>query len=307
MAIIVQHGMLCVQVGLEEGADLPLPPPEPFQSQHQEHAQPIAQHQHQHQQLPQPPPNPASEGETSQRQRAQKEGALQPLPSRSSTDFPTSTPRGVSKRVRPDGSPTESPRSPEALPATTSYGLDVVTDTRLAAADTAGNDPSGIADYGQDDNSAAAVDHTAGDGYYESEEGQPTASHLLGRFPVLHRAGRLEEAAATLQQALGLMQSNRRTTVGRKASPLQDTVLPGGSSFVHEEGKAPYSGAKDTNGAQFGEAGDERKPGNGNISGSSAKLEHEVVAGDRLFESAAEASAIAGVMNDLGCTLQQVK
>lgn len=175
-------------------------------------------------------------------------------------------------------------RPTEATSTTKSYAVNDFTETRLAAADAAGNDYSRATDDGQDDYSP--VVGTAGDDYHRSKEDRLTTSHLLGRFTELYREGRLEEAAATLQQALGLMESKRRMTARSTATRLQDTTLPGGSSIVHEEGKAPYWGAKGSTGAH---------------------PEAEVVAGDELLESAAEASAIAGVMNDLGCTLLEVK
>lgn len=280
-----------MQVGLVAGADLPLPPPEPFQ--HQEHTQLIAQHQHQ--QLSQPLLILASEGEILQRRQAQKEKALQPLPSRLSMGLPTRTPREVSVEIPTDSRPTEGRLAP--TPTTTGYAVDIVTETSLTATDTAGYDYGRTTDHGQDDF-----------GYHGGEEGHLTASHLIGRFRVLHSKGRLEEAAATMQQALGLMEeSKRRKEARRKITPLHDIALPGGSSIVHAEGKAPYDGIKDTKGGQPDEAGDRGRSENGNISRSSTELECEVAAGDRLLESVTDASAIADVMNDLGCTLAQVK
>lgn len=295
-----------MQVGLAAGADLPLPPPEPFQSRHQEPTQPTAQ-QHHHQ-LSQMPPNPASEGDFLQRLPPHEEGALWALPSRLSTGFPTNVPRETSTEIEipteVESSPAEG-RGPEATPTTTSYAVDDVAEISPAAAGTAaGDDYSRVTDPAQDDHSTAVG--TAGDVYHGGEEGRLTTSHLLGRFTVLHRDGRLEEAAATLQQALGLMESKRRKTARRKGSPLRGAVLPAACSIVHEEGKALNSGAKDTMGAQSGGAGDGGNSDNRNISGPSTEPEREVDK-DRSSESAAEDSAIAGVMNDLGCTLQQVK
>lgn len=249
-----------MQVGLVEGADLPLPPPEPFQSQHQERRQPIAQHQDQ--QLSQPPPALASEGDIVPRRPAQTKEALLPIP-------------------------------------TKSYAVDDATVINLPAGESGANNNTGARNHTQGNHSAAV--HTAGD-HHRGEEGHPIISLLLGRFTVLHREGRLEEAAATLQQALDLMEKKRLKTARRKVIPRQDTEPPGGSSNVHEEGKAPYRGAQDSKKVESGEPECVGESENGNIS-----VEHEVVAGDGLLESAAEASTIAGVMNDLGCTLQQVK
>eukprot|EP00903_Cladosiphon_okamuranus_P014127 g13129.t1 len=227
------------EVGLVEGADLPLPPPKPFKSQHQGRKQRIAQDQDQ--QLSQTPPLLALTGDILQLCPARAEQGLSSLPTNSAVDDAT-----------------------DIIPPT---------------ADSSTNGYRRTADDGQEDHSTEV--HPAGD-HDRSKEGQLVTSLLLERFTMLHREGRLEEAAATLQDALDVMEKKRLKAAKRKkekeeGSPRQDTKPPGGRSNVREEGKAPYSGSKDSKEAQSGEP-----------------------------EDAAEASVIAGVMNDLGCTLQQL-
>lgn len=281
-----------MQVGFVAGADLPLPPPEPFQPQHQEHAQPIAQ------QLSQPLPDPASEGEILQKQHpAQEEAALQPAPVQLSTGLSTRASREVSQEISTGARQTEQTEGrPEAAPTTKTYAvadvIDVTKNSNLAAGTTG-------SDHG------TVVDAKAGGGDFdrgEEGEGRSTTSHLLGRFAVLHREGRLEEAAATLQQALHIMESKRRNTVRRGVGRQQDSDLLDASSIVDEDGTGPNNFAEDSKRAQLGETKSLGRPEKGKIS-----VEREVVAGGGRLVSEAEASTIAGVMNDLGCTLQQVK
>lgn len=98
-------------------------------------------------------------------------------------------------------------------------------------------------------------------------------STLLERFPLLHRQGLLEEAAETLHRALGIMEGTTREASRRDINSEQ--IPPD----------------LDANGLGGDKAG--------------VGLGLKSIDGDGMG-SMKEISAMAGVMNDLGCTLQQV-
>lgn len=143
-------------------------------------------------------------------------------------------------------------------------------------------------------------------------------SYLLESFSMLHRDGRLEEAAATLEQALGIMEGRRRqrrddaraaTTIAAVNSNIPENKLfPAHSSIADGEGNTPYRGVEEMAGASRGKDGVAQEYSSHNV-GPMIGPEREFLREDKHLESSvavAEASAIAGVMNDLGCTLQQV-
>ncbi|CAM9959572.1 unnamed protein product [Ectocarpus sp. 12 AP-2014] len=153
-------------------------------------------------------------------------------------------------------------------------------------------------------------------------------SHLLERFAVLYRQSRLEEAAVTAQQTLRLMEdmrSKRREKVAA-AAPTEHKS----SENMAVRAEIPNNGGANENMSGWGADDKERVVNNevGSGWGESRRLPAEIAnrehvslgsGGERGSDeivhlelerasekASAEASAIAGVMNDLGCTLQQL-
>lgn len=270
------------------GADSPLPPPEPFQ----EKVQPIE---------PPPPQQPPP-----QLQR--------PL------DAPLREELLQQRRL---------PLQEDVRQATITTALPTDAPTKVSVADTSTKDRSGAspksntigeheatADIVRVGDLAVAGVETIDTGGYNSEgmtDSERLISYLLGRFPLLHREGRLEEAAATLQQALSIMEGRMRNRRDDAAAAVESNIpedrsFPANFDIADRESDAPYGGEKEMEGASRDELGVEREYSDS--FGSRFGPGRELLERDLHLESSAaasEASAIAGVMNDLGCTLQQVQ
>lgn len=281
------------------GADLPLPPPEPFQEQ----LQPVEQPQQQQPEPePQPPLSMPLREELLQQQRLS-------LKEEDDNDVQQATPTTTRTADTPDElSPAVASTKGrlEAFPtnSTIDEHEDNATNSPLVS-----QIPFPVADM-------MAMDTDDSD--YNSRNItslEKLISYLLGRFSMLHQEGSLEEAAATLQQALSIMEGRRekRRDGARAATAAVESNLPDNKSFsadysvAGEELNTPHSGAKEMEGASRDEDGVERE--NSDTFGSRFGPDREFLPVDKNSESSAvatEASAIAGVMNDLGCTLQQV-
>lgn len=170
------------------------------------------------------------------------------------------------------------------------------------------------------------VDATTGTDEDEGDQHEhlQLISHLLERFAVLYRQSRLEEAAVTSQQTLRLMEgmrSKRREKVAAAAPTehkseeniaVQAEILDNGGanenmSGWEADGKERI--AKHEGGSGWGELrrlpADVANREHVNLSCGGERDSDDIVRLE-LEKASAEASAIAGVMNDLGCTLQQV-
>ena len=140
----------------------------------------------------------------------------------------------------------------------------------------------------------------------DTAEDEEMLASLMSRSTMLHQEGRLEEVVTTLQYTLDIMEGSRRKSgqyVGAfavsKALP-ENEVLPTSSHGVHGNGNTPFAGAKNMKGAGstgVGQGESKRSAGGGDVE----KREFQEPA-----SATAAASAIAGVMNDLGCALHKV-
>ncbi|CAB1106838.1 unnamed protein product [Ectocarpus sp. CCAP 1310/34] len=154
-------------------------------------------------------------------------------------------------------------------------------------------------------------------------------SHLLERFEVLYRQSRLEEAAVTSQQALRLMEEMRSKRREKVAAAAPTEHKSAENMAVRAE--IPDNGGANENMSGWVADDKERVVNNegGSGWGESRRLPEEIVNREHVSVSSggergsdeivrlevekasekasAEASVIARVMNDLGCTLQQLE
>lgn len=293
------------------GADRPLPPPEPFQGE----MQPLDPQQQQHQKPLQAPLNTPVGEKHLQQQRLplgdegdegdEEKEVRQVLPTTvlqtditSKSSAATTTPTVL----RSEAILTESDKVDEHKP---------IPDVPPAASER---------------NFVAAADVTvmdtgnSGDHNSSATDSKKEISYLLDRFSMLHREGRLEEAAATLEQALGIMEGKRRwrrydaraadaTAAAVNQNIPENKFSPAGSSIAGGERSPPYRGVKDAEGANRGGKDGVARENSSDSVGQGLGPDRKFLREDEHLESSvavAEASAIAGVMNDLGCTLQQV-
>ncbi|CAM9749410.1 unnamed protein product, partial [Ectocarpus sp. 6 AP-2014] len=324
-------------VNLDHGADLPLPPAKPFvrQQQQQLYQQREAQ---QHLQKLYLPPSDESVGHNSFHRPPEVR-----VPPRDVSDTPgkhNSTASGGSRTEEDDcqehnGGCTGDDGTGHANGSEISIRNIANSDAATAAGGNNTNDArSGSTVEATDRGLAVAmavsaeidnrVDATTGTDEDEGDQHEhlQLISHLLERFAVLYGQSRLEEAAITSQQTLRLMEgmrSKRREKVVAAAPTehksaenmaVRAEILDGANENMSGRGADDKEGFINNKGVGgWGES--RRRPADivnrehVSLSSGGERGSDEIVRLE-LEKASAEASAIAGVMNDLGCTLQQL-
>ncbi|CBJ26241.1 putative methyltransferase [Ectocarpus siliculosus] len=329
------------EVNLEHGADLPLPPAKPFvreQQQQQYNHQQREESQQHHQNL-QLPPSDEPVGHNSFHRPPEVR-----VPPRDVSDTARkhdSTASGGSRteeddsQEHNDGYTGEDDGTGHANGGEISIRKIANSDAATAGGGNNTNDArSGSTVEATDRGLTVAmavsaeidnrVDATTGTDEDEGDqhEHRQLISHLLERFAVLYGQSRLEEAAVTSQQTLRLMEgmrSKRREKVVAAAPTehksaenmaVRAEILDGANENMSGRGADDKEGVINNEGVGgWGES--RRRPADianrehVSLSSGGERGSDEIVRLE-LEKASAEASAIAGVMNDLGCTLQQL-
>lgn len=339
---LVHFHVLHTQVNLEHGADLPLPPPKPFvrqQQQQQDNQQQREESQQQQGTLHLPPSDGTVEIKPFRRHpevgvRAQDfSGTPRTHDSTASGgssteedyhqenndgytsgDDGTRHGNGIEISSRKIANNVATPGAGTNRNDTRSGSTVEATDSGFVVGMAA------IAEIDDHVDATTGTDEDEGD----QHEHLHLISHLLERFAVLYRQSRLEEAAVTSQQTLRLMEGMRRKRREKAAAaaPTEHKSAENIAALAH----IPDNGGAKENMSGWGADGKKRvvKDEGGSGWGESRILPADIVKREHvslrseeerdydeigrleLEKTSAEASAIAGVMNDLGCTLQQV-
>lgn len=146
-----------------------------------------------------------------------------------------------------------------------------------------------------DEGAAAAADTS---GTYHGTDDDELIPHLLERFSLLYGEGRLEEAVTTSKRALDIMKRRRMIMTRAAMGAVRGEYGGEGPLVGHDieeyhkaEDRLSLGGGHDTEGYQAGEDRPNSDSGLDEVDD---------------LDSTDTAFAMAGVMNDLGCTLQQV-